>query len=250
MTGTQDLDPRLSDWLADGPSRAPDRTIGAAVDHARTHPRRRDPFAFVRTDPMGSNRSISGFHPLPLVAALGLLVAAALTVATVGGFFNARLVIQPLPLPSASPSSAPSASPTASPTTTPSATPTGPALPLTFRVDLTVAAGNPTSVVIFDDSGTLLRAASGTPGDGGSVEDGTVQVVADPTDPNTLVLTWTGSPCDTTHEMNVSQDARTIAISRPACSGDSLPLDRVLRLTFDRPVPAASVTATIATIGG
>ena len=41
MTPTPDFDRRLSDWLDDGPSSAPERSIAAALDHARVNPRRR-----------------------------------------------------------------------------------------------------------------------------------------------------------------------------------------------------------------
>ena len=34
MTPTPDFDRRLSDWLDDGPSSAPERSIAAALDHA------------------------------------------------------------------------------------------------------------------------------------------------------------------------------------------------------------------------
>ena len=54
MNASNDLDRRLDDLLADGPSIAPDRAIGAALDHARHHPRRRDPLGVMRRDPMAS----------------------------------------------------------------------------------------------------------------------------------------------------------------------------------------------------
>jgi hypothetical protein len=244
MNGPHDLDRHLDDWLADGPSHAPERTIAAALDHARAHPRRRDPFAALRRDPMGSTvfGAGRGLRALSMVAVLGLILVAAVAAAAVGGLFVQRPVVVPPPVPG------PSASATPSPAA-PSATPTGPALPATFHVTLSVTAGNPISLGIFDDSGTLASATSGTPNDGASVEDGVVSVANDPSDHDTIVLTWSGTPCDTSQTLNIGQDARTFAIERPACSGDLLPLDRVLRLTFDGPVSAASVTATITTVG-
>ncbi len=41
MNREDDFDAQLTRWLEDGPVTAPDRAIAAAVDHARTHPRRR-----------------------------------------------------------------------------------------------------------------------------------------------------------------------------------------------------------------
>jgi hypothetical protein len=241
MSGPHDLDRRLDDWLQDGPGRAPERPIAAALDHAQAHPRRRDPIAFARRDPMASGRFGAGFGALPLVAALGLLLVAAFAVASVGGLFLRPSVVPP-PVTTPSPSAVPSP------------TPTGSAVPASaapaLHVPLTVTAGSPASVDIMDRSATLVGATSGVPGDGASVADGVVQVADDPSDPNTIVLTWSGTPCDTTHALTIAADGRTITIERPACSGDLLPLDRVLRLTFGGPVPAASVSATIRTLGG
>jgi len=251
MTGTDDLDPRLSDWLVDGPSKAPDRAISVAVDHARAHPRRRDLLAFIRTDPMGSGRSVSGLRPLPLVAALGLLAVASLAVATVGGLFDARPVFVPQPLivPSASPSSVTSASPTAAPSTPPTPSPTATVSIGLVHVDLLDHdGGHGASIDITDRSGTLVKAESGVPGDGGSVEDGTVLAATLPGSPNVLVLTWSGSPCDTTHALTISADGRDIAIQRRACSGDAIPVDHVLQLTFDHTIDLTGIHATITTL--
>ena len=57
MTGSNDQDRRIAAWFEDVPSRAPERTIDAILSHARTHPRRRDPLAALRRDPMGSGGS-------------------------------------------------------------------------------------------------------------------------------------------------------------------------------------------------
>jgi hypothetical protein len=255
MNGPHDLDRRLDDWFADGPAHAPERSISAALDHARTHPRRRDPFAALRRDPMsaGGFGAATGVRALSMVAVLGLILVAAVAAATVGGLFEQRPVTVPPAIPGPSGSPAPSSPASQSPAPAvpapPSAAPTGPALPASFHVTLAVKGGSPISLSIFDDSGALLTATSGTPADGASVGDGVVAVANDPSDPNTIVLTWSGTPCDTSHTLNISQDARTFAIERPACSGDLLPLDRILRLTFDRPIAAASVTATITTVG-
>ncbi len=121
-----DLDRRLSDWLRDGPTRAPERSVAAALDHARSHPRRRDPLAFLRRDPMGSSGRVAfgfGLRTLPIVAALGLLLVAALAVASIGGLFDQRPVVVPPVSPTSSPSVSVGPSPVPTPTTSSEASP-------------------------------------------------------------------------------------------------------------------------------
>ena len=243
MTASNDFDRRLTDWLQDGPARAPERSIAFALEHAAARPRRRDPLAALRRDPMGSQGFGGSMRMLPLVAALGLLLVAALAVVTVGGLFDRTPSVVPPAIPSASPSVVP----------TPSATPTGPAIPASappaVHVDLIEHVGADASIDVVDRSGTLVDAESGDPPDGGSVEEGTIQVVADTADPNTLVLTWTGMPCDTTHQLDIAPD-HTMTITRPACSGDTIPVDHVLRLTFDAPIDPATIEGSVVTAGG
>jgi hypothetical protein len=56
-------------------------------------------------------------------------------------------------------------------------------------------------------------------------------------------------PCDTTHELDIAPD-RALTITRPACSGDTIPVDHVLRLTFDAPVDPSTIEGTVVTTGG
>jgi hypothetical protein len=237
MTASDDFDRRLAEFLDGGPARSPERTIAFALDHAAAHPRRRDVFAGLRRDPMGSPAFGGSMRVLPLVAALGLLLVAAVAVAMVGGSFNQAPPIVP-----------PVASPTAVPA--PTATPSGPLASATpaIHVDLIEHVGADASIDIVDRSGRLVDAESGDPPDGGSVEEGTIQVVADATDPNTLVLTWTGMPCDTTHELDIAPDL-TLTLTRRQCGGDTIPVDHVLRLTFDAPLDPATIDGTVVTTG-
>ncbi|MGH2474313.1 MAG: hypothetical protein ACRDIL_03540 [Candidatus Limnocylindrales bacterium] len=231
MTGLDDTDRRIAAWFSDSRGRVPERTIDAVLAHARAHPRRRDPFAALRRDPMGSGGRLGGLvAPLPLVAAVGLL-AAALGGAAVGGLFDRGPAVVPVMSPT--------------PSATPDAT-SGPK-PLVFDVDLVEVVGQDASIAVTDASGTLGSAESGQPNDGGSVEADMVQVTSDPTDPNVVVLTWTGSPCDTTHTLAIASDGRSMVLTRPACSGDTIPRDLQLRLRFDGPVSAADVDATLET---
>jgi hypothetical protein len=232
-----DLDLRLSDWLADGPTSAPEPSIAAALDHARAHGRRRDPLAVLRRDPMGSSGGI-GFGPraLPIVVALGLLLVAALAVASVGGLFDQRLVVVP-PVQIPSPSSAPTASPGASPSA-PSPS------PVVMSVELVGFGGRALSTIeVVDASGTLVGTRTGQPAEDPSYSSPDVR--NDPADPATVVLTWIGILDDTDRRLTIAPDGRTMTLDKlPGC-GDLLPVNRVLALTFSSPVPAAEVTVTI-----
>ncbi len=43
MNREEEFERRLAEWLEEGPFEAPDRPVAAAIEHARTHPRRRFP---------------------------------------------------------------------------------------------------------------------------------------------------------------------------------------------------------------
>ena len=241
MTAPTEQDRRIAAWFEDAPGRVPERTIDAVLAHARAHPRRRDPLAALRRDPMGSGLGLGRVvGPLPLVAALGLLLVAAVVGAAVGGWFDRDATVVP-----------PAVSPVPTTLVLPSATPTAiaSATPGSFHVDLIEHLGNDASIDITDASGTLADATSGDPGDGVDVPAGTVQVRNDPAAAATVVLTWSGDTCDTSHELAIAADGRTISITRPTCEGDSLGgVGHVLRLTFDAPAPAAEFEATLTTV--
>jgi hypothetical protein len=210
-----------------------------ALDHAAAHPRRRDALAVLRRDPMRSPTFTGPMRVLPLAAALALLVLALAAVAFVGGAFNHQPVVLPPPIVSPSP-----------PQPTSSASPAI-SIPshAVIHVDLVEHQGQDASIDIRDDSGDLVSAESGDPGDGGSVEEGKLQVVADAADPKTLVVTWTGMPCDTTHMLDIGLD-HTLTVTRENCGGDTLPVDHVVRLTFAAPIDPASVHGSVVTTGG
>ena len=237
MTGTNEQDRRIAAWFEDVPSRVPERTIDAVLAHARAHPRRRDRLASLRRDPMGSGGTGLGrlTQPVPLVAAVGLLLAAALAGAAVGGWFRGEPAVVP---PIATPS----------PAASPSATPTPPRSPATTRVDLIEHLGNDAYIDVTDESFTLLLATSGDPGDGVDVPQGEIRIENEPNDPKTVVLTWAGSPCDTSHELLIGADARSLTLTRNACEGDALGgVGHVLKLSFDAPAPAVEFEATLVT---
>ena len=238
MTIPTEQDRRIAAWFQDAPARVPERTIEAALAHARAHPRRRDPLAALRRDPMGSGGFGLGrmVQPLPLVAAVGLLLAAAFVGASVGGWFDRGPAVVP-PVVSPSPSvAAPSDTPTVAPS------------PETVRVDLIEHAGADAFIDVTDESFTMTGAVSGDPGDGVDVSDQEVQVENDPDDPATIVLTWGGLPCDTGHDLTIEPDGRTMTLTRAACGGDTPGgFGHILHLTFDAPVPAAEFDVTLET---
>jgi hypothetical protein len=231
MTARDEFDRVLGEWLAEGPTRAPDWPVDRAIAHARTHPRRPDPLGFLRTPAFPVR--VGAFNPRPaLLFAAALLLALAGTALVVGS----RPQQTPVIVPPASVSPLPSATPTASPT----ARELGPA-----HVNLKLAAGEPASVDVFYDG--VLQARSGQPGDGVSAAEDEILVAND--GPNTLVLTWSGMPCETTYRLEVSPNGRDYRLERPTCSGDTIAFDRVLILTFDAPVPASQVSTKVQRAG-
>ncbi len=240
-----DLDRRISDWMGDGPTGAPETSIAAALLHAHAHPRRRDPLAALRRDPMGSPGGLGfGMRALPVIVALGLLLIATLALASAGGLFDQRPVVVP-PVQAPSPTTVPTGTPQASPTGTPQASPsaTSPS-PVSMSVDLVGFGGRALSTIeVVDASGTLVDARSGQPAEDPS--DPSPQVSNDPADPATIVLTWYGLLSDTDRRLTIAPDGRTMTLEvLPGC-GDLVPFNRVLVLTFSGPVPADEVTVTI-----
>jgi hypothetical protein len=242
MNAHNDLDRRLVAALEDGPSRVPERSIDAALAHAHAHPRRRDPLAILRRDPMNtqSSRLAVALQPLSLIVILALVVAATFAVATAGGLFQDRsVVVPPVATPSPTPSQAPSGSAPASPRPSPSS-------PTAISVDLIGDAGAYATVDVIDLSGTLVGAVSGSPGDG--VTD-SVRVTGLAANPSIITLRWNGAPCDTTFLLTIQPDGLTVTIENPACQGDALGISHALVLTFDHPVDPATVDVTVRTTG-
>jgi hypothetical protein len=220
MTARDELDRVLGEWLAEGPTRAPDWPIDRAIEHARTHPRRPDPLTFLRAPAFPAQ--VGAFNPRPaLLFAAALLLALAATALVVGSRPSQAPVVVP---PSLGPTASPSAPSSASPTPLASASPR--------HVDLKIAAGQPASVDIQDETGLLVEAVSGQPGDGVSVDLDRINVVKETS--SRLRLTWSGGPCETDYGLSVQGTADTLSfvLERPACEGDAIALDRVLIVTF------------------
>ena len=238
MTTTNDIDRRIAAWFEEGPARVSDSTIERAPGPRPRPPApaRSAPRAPPRPDGEWPRASACCSSPCRCSRSCVLLVAVAAAGAAVGGWLDREPAVVP---PVVSPSPAPSAS--AAPTAAPS--------PETTRVDLIEHLGDDAFIDVTDAVGDARGGLSGDPGDGVDVAPGTIQVENDPADPATIVLTWAGATCDTSHELVIDPDGRTMRITRPPCSGDALGgVGHVLRLTFDGPMAAADITATIETV--
>jgi hypothetical protein len=197
-------------------------------------------------------------QPLQIVPVISLGVAAvalaSLAVFTLGsgrGETNAGPVLPP---PSAAPTAlavAPTSSPVPTDEPTPAATPVpttaepseegADAMPI--RVDLANANGADVYVDIVDHTGLLVDAASGTPGDGASIEAYTVKV--ENLGPTTLRLSWMDYPIDNALALYIDrvEDGFRFVLVQPEPTGttDAMGVDRELVLTFSQPISAAQV---------
>lgn len=151
---------------------------------------------------------------------------------------------KPSPTPVVTP--APSADPTPDPTPTPTPTPEPSDDPGDgfIRVPLNTGDNHDVTVIIDDRTGTITNAASGNPGDGMSVRWKDMKV--ENLGPNVLQLTWVGLPFDgDTHVFLYPEGGEfdlLVAQPLPPENSDALGFDRVLILTFDRPVSADDLT--------
>jgi hypothetical protein len=142
--------------------------------------------------------------------------------------------------PAPSSSSEPSLVPTPAPTDAPQPT-AGGSVGARFNVDLSLSTGRTVRIEVKDDSGMLIEATSGIPGDGASVAEGTIDLKNGGA--NVLTLTWSGPPCATDNFLLIEAGAARMTVVQPMCSGDAIALDRVLVLTLSTPVSSTSVEA-------
>jgi hypothetical protein len=113
----------------------------------------------------------------------------------------------------------------------------------TAHVVLAGTSGADIAIDITDESGTLVEATSGEPGDGASVPANKLVVTND--GPATLRLTWSGGPCASLDELGIDPSRTLFLLQEPPCEGDSMPGDRVLILRFSTPIAADRVLATL-----
>jgi hypothetical protein len=228
MTNLDDLDRSLAAFLSDGPNTAPEAPVIAALAHARTSPRRPDPFARLRSDVMAPRRAGFALRPGLVLAVLAVAIAAA-GVAVVG---SRQPDDSSVPVPSVTPAPTPSTNPTVGPTVAPTD-------PAPIHLGLTGQCCGTPSMDIVDRSGHLTGAASVA---GENVT--TDQTTATNDDPQTIRLIWVGAPCDTVHRLTIGTDFG-LTIDRPLCHGDAMATFRGVTLTFDQAVDAASLQTAI-----
>jgi hypothetical protein len=189
---------------------------------------------------MNRSRSLTGVAVPASAVLLGVVAA----FAVLGGGVLGSGQASPSPVPSASPGN----SPTAIPTVTPPAVTPSPTPPVgVFDVDLENASGHDVSVSIDDETGTVVAARSGQPGDGMSVRWNEVKV--EQVDANTIRLTWEAFTRDEDIQLSVTKDGNDYRISLiqalPYPNTDAMGQDLILVLEFDGLVSAADVEATI-----
>jgi hypothetical protein len=182
--------------------------------------------------PRSTRRGPGPVAALALVAVVGITAAAASALRSGGATAAA---------PSDRPSAAPTSSPTPSvvPTKAPSATP--PSAP--GSVILWNASGHDLSILVHDQTGDLVGAVSGKPGDGMSV--GWHKAIVENVDAQTIRVTWVGLPGDDVADLGISGGGGTYTLTvvqpGPYPYTDAMGEDRILILTFDAPVSADDV---------
>lgn len=241
MTSSFDLDRALASFLEEGPVRVPDRPVEAALAHARSHPRRGDPFAPLRRDPM-ARRSGWSASPALVLAVLALLVALS-TALYVGTRPQQPSIVPPVPTPSAGPSTpvvsrppSPSPSPSAAPS---SAAPTPPA-----EVQVVDGNGQTATVEIVDGSGLLVD-ADGFPPDPERAQNAEIEAIQLPADEGAgeraIIVMWVDLSCPGPHRLTIDETASSIVLETRSCPSDAMGVDHQLVLTFAEPVVAAEL---------
>ena len=152
-------------------------------------------------------------------------------------------VVTPSPEPSDEPSTPPSDEPSEEPSEQPSDPPTdGPT-----KIALENLTGHDVFVAVDDDTGTLVDAQSGTPGDGMSVR--WLDVKVENIDADTLRVVWVGLPRDEVVNLDISTVDGKLRLrfvqDGPPPYSDAVGFDRILELSFDEPVRSEDVLTSI-----
>ncbi len=150
------------------------------------------------------------------------------------------------PAPTAEPTESPAATPDPSEAPVPTSDPSdGGSDAMPIKVDLDNVTGADVYVDIADTTGLLVHAASGTPGDGMSVEPYTLKV--ENLDATTLQLTWVDFPIDNALALYIDESEQGIRLllvqPEPTGTTDAIGFDRVLILSFSEPISADQVQA-------
>jgi hypothetical protein len=221
MTGSNDLDRMLASYLEEGPRRAPDRAVDAALTFAAAHPRRRDPLIFLKSDVMA--RRTSMFSPQLVwagaVIALTLGAVAAIAVGT-------RPSLEPVVPPSVV------ESPLPSPSVVPS--------PVVTTIELIDPNNEITwPVTVTDASGTLVAAEPEAQADLPPVDQ--IEATNDPADPTRVLLVWTFQGCAFPQSLTIDGSGRVWQLERQECQETLGGADLRMTLVFSGPVDAATL---------
>jgi hypothetical protein len=188
---------------------------------------------------------------VPAILAAIVLLSAVAVGAT--GAFGRTVTPTPEPSapptvePSVPPTTPPSEPPTVPPTEAPSDDPSRPPADGVFDVDLDNLTGHDVSVVVDDETDSVVEVTSGRPGDGMSVRwfDLNVENI----DAETLRIVWVGLPRDEVVHLGVSRVDGKVRLrfdqDGPPPNSDAIGFDRVLKIKFVVPVRAEDVLASI-----
>jgi hypothetical protein len=112
-----------------------------------------------------------------------------------------------------------------------------------IKVNLANATNHKVYVDVVDQSGKVVSATSGHPGDGATVATGKLKV--EQVDGRTLRLTWTDIPGDNALGLYIDETLSQFVLLQPEHEGDSIPFDRILILKFSGSVSAKNIEAVL-----
>ena len=221
MTGSNDLDRMLASYLEEGPRRAPDRAMDAALTFAAAHPRRRDPLLFLKPDVMARRGSMFG-PQLVWVAAVIALTLGAVAAIAVGTRPSQEPVVPPPVVESPSPSPSVVASP----------------------VVTTIELFDPNNeitwpVTVTDASGTLVTAEPEQQADLPAVDQ--IEATNDPADPTRVELVWTFQGCAFPQSLTIDESGQVWRLERQQCLDTLGGADLRMTLVFSGPVDASAL---------
>lgn len=181
-------------------------------------------------------------NPRTVAAILG--VAVLFSAIALGATGVVGRTVTPAPEPSTPPTVEPSAPPTTPPTPVPSDDPSSPPMDV-IVVDLDTADQHDVSVVIDDETASVVGATSGQAKDGMSVRWNTIRI--DAVDADTLKLTWAGWLQDEIIDVVVAKGGVgyfvTFTQKMPYPNTDAMGADRVLIIDFASAVDPSDVEA-------
>jgi hypothetical protein len=221
MTGSNDLDRMLASYLDEGPRRAPDRAMDAAVAFAGAHPRRRDPLLFLKPDVMARRGSLFG-PQLVWAALLIALTLGAVAAIAIGSRPSQEPVVPPsvVESPSAGPSIAPS--------------------PTEFAIELFDPSNEITTpITIQDASGTLVNAEPGAPQDVEPVDQ--IEATTDPADPTRVELVWSFCGAGSDQTLTIDESGQVWRLARIFPCDTLGGADLRMTLTFSEPIDASAL---------